>query len=100
MLPNPGGRWRPGQFVEVDLATAVYDVPLAGRTDAIQDFRDFRVVYARHDGQFEVRMLQLGVSDSTYTEVLGGIRPGEPYAATNSFIVKADIGKSGATHDH
>ena len=100
VLPNPGGRWRPGQFVEVDLATAVYDVPLAVRTDAIQDFRDFRVVYARHDGQFEVRMLQLGVSDSTYTEVLGGIRPGEPYAATNSFIVKADIGKSGATHDH
>lgn len=100
VLPNPGGRWRPGQFVEVDLATAVYDVPLAVRTDAIQDFRDFRVVYARHDGQFEVRMLRLGVSDSTYTEVLGGLRVGEPYAATNSFIVKADIGKAGATHDH
>ncbi len=45
-------------------------------------------------------MLRLGVSDSTYTEVLGGIATGEPYAATNSFIVKADIGKAGATHDH
>ncbi len=100
VLPNPRGRWRPGQFVEVDLATAIYEVPLAVRTDAIQDFRDFRVVYARHDGQFEVRMLRLGVSDSLYTEVLGGIAPGEPYAASNSFIVKADIGKAGATHDH
>lgn len=100
VLPNPGRRWRPGQFVEVDLATAVYNVPLAVRTDAIQDFRDFRVVYARHDGQFEVRMLRLGVSDSLFTEVLGGLATGEPYAAANSFIVKADIGKAGATHDH
>ena len=100
VLPNPGGRWRPGQTVDVDVATAEYRVPLAVRTSALQDFRDFRVVYARHDGQFEVRMLRLGVSDSTWTEVLGGLAPGEPYAATNSFVVKAEIGKAGATHDH
>ncbi len=100
VIPNPGGRWRPGQAVDVDVATATYRVPLAVRTAALQDFRDFRVVYARHDGQFEVRMLELGVSDSTWTEVLGGLRVGEPYAATNSFIVKAEIGKAGATHDH
>ena len=100
VLPNPGGRWRPGQSVDVDVATATYRVPLAVRTAALQDFRDSRVVYARHDGQFEVRMLELGVSDSTWTEVLGGLRVGEPYAATNSFIVKAEIGKAGATHDH
>lgn len=100
VIPNPSGRWRPGQAVDVDVATAEYRVPLAVRTSAVQDFRDFRVVYARHDGQFEVRMLELGVSDSTWTEVLGGLRVGEPYAATNSFIVKAEIGKAGATHDH
>lgn len=100
VIPNPGGRWRPGQSVEVDVVRARYEVPLAVRTSSIQDFRDFRVVYARHDGQFEVRMLELGVSDSTWTEVLGGLRVGEPYAATNSFIVKAEIGKAGATHDH
>ena len=26
--------------------------------------------------------------------------PGERYAATNSFAIKAEIGKLGATHDH
>ena len=33
-------------------------------------------------------------------EVLNGIQPGELYVTENSFLLKADIGKSGASHDH
>jgi len=32
--------------------------------------------------------------------VLSGLTPGVQYAATNSFAIKAEIGKLGATHDH
>jgi cobalt-zinc-cadmium efflux system membrane fusion protein len=32
--------------------------------------------------------------------VLSGLAAGEQYAAANSFAVKAEIGKLGATHDH
>ena len=45
-------------------------------------------------------MLDLGASDGTWTEVLGGIEPGQAYVAENSFLIKADIEKSGASHDH
>jgi len=100
VIPNPDGRWRPGQFVTVGLVESETQVPLAVRTEAIQTFRDFRVVFARHGNEFEVRMLEVGRSDAEYAEVLAGIVPGEPYAATNSYVIKADIGKSGATHDH
>jgi cobalt-zinc-cadmium efflux system membrane fusion protein len=32
--------------------------------------------------------------------VLKGLKAGELYVTENSFLIKADIGKSGATHDH
>ena len=30
----------------------------------------------------------------------GGSRPGARYVAENSYLIKADIEKSGASHDH
>jgi cobalt-zinc-cadmium efflux system membrane fusion protein len=32
--------------------------------------------------------------------VLKGLKAGERYVTENSFLIKADIGKSGASHDH
>jgi len=33
-------------------------------------------------------------------EVLTGLEPGWSYATTNSFVLKADVEKAGASHDH
>jgi cobalt-zinc-cadmium efflux system membrane fusion protein len=33
-------------------------------------------------------------------EVLSGLAPGQRYAAAGSFLLRADAGKSGASHDH
>ncbi|MGI8998749.1 MAG: efflux RND transporter periplasmic adaptor subunit, partial [Candidatus Limnocylindria bacterium] len=100
VLPNPGGRWRPGLFVTVHLVRDQTTVPLAVAADAIQTFRDWRVVFVRSGNWFEARPLELGRSDGEWVEVLSGLSPGEQYAGTNSFAVKAEIGKLGATHDH
>ena len=61
---------------------------------------DFQVVYANYGQDYEVRMLQLGRRGPEYTEVLSGLEPGTPYVAKGSFLVRADIEKSGASHDH
>jgi cobalt-zinc-cadmium efflux system membrane fusion protein len=66
----------------------------------LQGFRDFTVVYAKVGDQYEVRMLELGREDSQWIEVLGGIEVGTTYVTENSYIIKADIEKSGASHDH
>ena len=100
LLPNPGGRWRPGLFVTVRLVRDATTVPLAVSADAIQTFRDWQVVFIRYGDWFEARPLELGRSDGQWVEVLKGLAPGEQYAGTNSFAVKAEIGKLGATHDH
>jgi cobalt-zinc-cadmium efflux system membrane fusion protein len=45
-------------------------------------------------------MLELGARDGEHVEVLHGIKPGTRYAADQSYLIKADIEKSGASHDH
>ena len=100
VIPNTGGAWRPGLFVTVKLEQSSTTVALAVPADAIQTFRDWQVVFVRYGDWFEARPLKLGRSDGTWVEVLSGLKAGERFAATNSFAVKAEIGKLGATHDH
>lgn len=99
-IPNPNGLWRPGLFVTVELVAEAVRVPIAVASEAIQTFRDWNVVFTQYGDQFEVRPLALGRSDGKFVEVLSGLSPGEKYAAKNSFVLKADQGKSGASHDH
>ncbi len=100
LLPNPDGDWRPGMAVSADVIVNEREVPLAVKVSALQRFRDFTVVFARVDETYEVRMLELGERDGEHVEVLGGITPGTNYAVEQSFLIKADIEKSGASHDH
>jgi cobalt-zinc-cadmium efflux system membrane fusion protein len=99
-LPNRDRFWRPGMAVRGMVTVDQRTVPLAVRTDAIQQFRDFRVVFAKIGETYEVRMLELGQEGPEWTEVISGIKAGTVYAAKNSYVIKADIEKSGASHDH
>jgi cobalt-zinc-cadmium efflux system membrane fusion protein len=99
-INNTDGAWRPGLFVTVAVVDSTVTVPMAVPVDAIQSFRDWQVVFFRFGDWFEARPLELGRSDGQWVEVLSGLSPGDRYAATNSFAIKAEIGKLGATHDH
>ncbi|MCH7822364.1 MAG: efflux RND transporter periplasmic adaptor subunit [Proteobacteria bacterium] len=100
LLTDVSTDWRPGQFVQGLAVIAEHEVPLVVRESALQSFRDFTVVYARVKDTYEVRMLELGRRDGEFVEVLGGLQPGTTYVTNNSYLVKADIEKSGASHDH
>lgn len=100
MLPNAQGIWRPGLPVNVELVAEQVEVPLAVSLEGLQTLGEQQVVFGRYGEQFEARPLRLGRSDGHYAEVLSGLLPGERYAARNSFLVKADLGKAGASHDH
>lgn len=99
-LPNPERSWRPGLFVTVDLVQDETEVPVAVSAEAIQTYRDWKVVFGRFGEFFEARPVELGRSDGKWIEVVSGLAPGTSYAATNSFVLKADLGKAGASHDH
>ncbi|MEJ6001132.1 efflux RND transporter periplasmic adaptor subunit [Paucibacter soli] len=101
ILPNPKGLWRPGLPVTVELLSSdEVEVPVAVAAEAVQTLRERPVVFGRQGQQFETRPLELGRSDGRYVEVLKGLAAGERYAAKNSYLIKADIGKAGAGHEH
>lgn len=89
-----------GAFVKAQIQIDEYEVPLAVKRSGLQAFRDFTVVYAQIGDEYEVRMLELGREAGDWVEVLGGLEPGTRYVTENSFVIKADIEKSGASHDH
>ena len=99
-LPYQGGIWRPGLGVSGEVQVGSTPTPLAVRTRALQPFRDFTVVYARFGTTYEVRMLELGRRTPEWTEVLSGIEPGAEYVVDGAFLIRADVEKSGASHDH
>lgn len=99
-IDNAHGHWRSGMTVSGDVIVNERAVPLAVKASGLQRFRDFTVVFAQVGNSYEVRMLELGANDGEWVEVLGGIKPGTRYVSENSFLIRADIEKSGASHDH
>lgn len=100
VIPNPNGRWRPGQFVRIKLVTDEVIAPIVVRNEAIQSIKNNPVVFAQHDDQYEARPVELGLADSQWTEIRNGLVPGERYASRNSFILKAELGKQSISHQH
>lgn len=73
---------------------------MAVSLEAIQTIGDQSVVFGRYGDYFEMRPLKLGRSDNRMAEVIEGLSAGEHYAVSNSFIIKSELGKAGAAHDH
>ncbi len=100
VVKNKDGLLLPGSFIKAKIKIGEIAVPLAVKRSGLQAFRDFTVVYAQIGEEYEVRMLDLGRKDDEWIEVLGGLEVGARYVSENSYVIKADIEKSGASHDH
>lgn len=99
-IDNADGLWRPGAAVTAKVTVARQPVALAIPLTALQTFRDWDVAFVRVGDTYEVRPLTLGRRDGTRVEVLSGLRAGDAVVVEQSYLVKADIEKSGASHDH
>ena len=100
VIDNSEGHWRPGMHVKADVKISTLTVPIAVNIDAIQTMKNESVVFKYHDNTFTVTHVKIGESDGQWTEILSGLKAGEEYVSENSFLIKADILKSGASHDH
>ena len=99
-IPNSDGDWRPGAAVKALVTVAVDEVGLRVPVAALQRFRDWDVVFVRIGDTYEARPVELGRRDASYVEIVEGLEPGAEIVVAQSFLVKADIEKSGASHDH
>jgi cobalt-zinc-cadmium efflux system membrane fusion protein len=98
-VANPDNRLRPGFFVRGTVILRTRQVPVAVKADALQVMENKEVVFVREGDKLEAREVKTGERDNDYVEILDGLSAGEVYAAENSFIIKAEIGKSELEHE-
>ena len=99
-IANEDGQWRPGSAVKARITVDQHATPLIVPLSALQTFRDRDAVFIRVGDIYEVRPVKLGKRDAAQIEILSGLKPGDQVVVKQSYLVKADIEKSGASHDH
>ncbi len=100
VVENQDTRLRPGLFVTGLLVLAEKPVPVTIKLSALQTVENRTVVFVREGDKFEPREVELGQRDADRAEVLFGLEEGDTYAAKNSFVIKAEIAKASAAHEH
>lgn len=95
---QPG--WRPGQFIKARITRSQTLAAVTISPEALQTIRDEAVVFTYDADQFEALPVTLGRQDGERFEVLAGLKAGQRYAGKNSFLLKAELGKNEAEHDH
>ncbi len=100
-LINNDSKWKPGMSIEGNVQILEKKVPIAIKKTAIQRMENETVVFVKEgEAKYEARHVELGKGDGKYIEVLKGLNKGEEYVSQGSFIIKADILKSTASHSH
>lgn len=100
LIDNTKRHWRPGMHVKADVVTGSINSSVSIKKSALQTLDGNTVVFAKFGNTFEARPVKTGISDGSYIEIIEGLKTGVEYVSENSFVVKADILKSGASHDH
>lgn len=101
VIDNTDRSWKPGEFVTARVETgrslAVRVVPL----DAIQTFEGRQVIFVQDADGIEPVPVRLGRRNDEMVEILSDdIALGTPVVVANSFLMKSELGKSAAGHDH
>lgn len=99
-VDNRDGVWRPGSFVTADIAVSEAKADLVIPKAAVQTIEGKPRVFVRTSDGFESREVKVGKEDGSAVEILSGLSAGEPIAVANTFLLKAEFGKSEAEHDH
>lgn len=99
-LDNRENLWTPGQILQGNVITNQVNVAMVVDNRAFQEVEGKRVIFVTNQAGYETRELEIGRSDGQFSEVLSGLNVGEQYALINSYLLKADLGKAGATHAH
>lgn len=102
VLPNEGGRWRPGMFVTAKILTERVDVDVAIPGTALHSLDEHEVVFVETEDGFEARDVIRGRAGGGLVEVLDGLEPGERYVIRGGFTLKAELEKAsfGSGHAH
>jgi membrane fusion protein, heavy metal efflux system len=104
-VQNPDGTLRPGMFAHVTLTSAAE--PGAGVVavpdEALQTVEGEPSVFVPVEGEqntFAKRAVKVAKPVGTMVPILSGLKEGEAVVVSGTFILKAELGKGEASHEH
>ncbi|MFO0829287.1 MAG: efflux RND transporter periplasmic adaptor subunit [Phycisphaerales bacterium] len=107
-VPSASLTLRPGMFAQVEIAATDPDAPstapvLAVPDEAVQTVEGGPAVFVPvkdEPNTFAKRAVSVGKSIGGFVPVLSGLAEGEEFVARGTFILKAELGKGTAAHEH
>ncbi|MBB4838718.1 cobalt-zinc-cadmium efflux system membrane fusion protein [Sphingomonas kyeonggiensis] len=99
-LDNRRGQWRVGEPVQARIAIGgAGNAPLMVPATAVQTLENRPVLFVRTAQGFRVVPVTLGARDGAMVAILSGISGDDQVATTNTFTLKAELGKGEASHE-
>jgi cobalt-zinc-cadmium efflux system membrane fusion protein len=99
-IANTSGRWPVGAAIKGLVTINRVDVAMMVPKASIQEFEGASVVFVKEGDEYHPVPVTLGQQDSHNIEVLSGLHIADVIVSQNSFLIKADLEKSEAGHDH
>ena len=99
-IANADGLWRPGAAVKARITVDREPVELLVPLSALQTMDNREVVFVRTGDVYRATPVQVGKRDGRQVEILAGLRKDDQVVVAESYLIKADIEKSGAAHEH
>jgi Membrane-fusion protein len=100
VLANEQNQLHPGAFASALVVVESISAKVAVDASAIQRLDGNEVIFVWSGEKFEERRIITGKRNKEMVEILQGVNAGEKYASGNTFLIKAEIGKSEAEHAH
>ena len=99
-LSNESGVWRPGMTIEGDIKVGEKQASIAVPRSALQFIEEQQVIFIKEGNTYEPRPVKIGMTGTENVEITSGLKIGETYVSAGSFVIKADILKGTAAHEH
>ncbi|ATQ70510.1 hypothetical protein Ms3S1_39220 [Methylosinus sp. 3S-1] len=91
---NEALQLRPGAAMTARVFLTEREAAVRIPRSALVSFEGEQVVFVRAPDGFVKRKVAAGESDRDFVEIQSGLAPGEEVAATNVFVLKAELGKT------
>lgn len=95
-VPNDSGTLKGGMFADVELTT-LNKTSLSVPAEAVTTDGSESYVYVNNNGNAEKKIVEIGSSDGTYTEILSGISDGDSVIVSGKEFISDDNNKVAVT---
>jgi membrane fusion protein, heavy metal efflux system len=93
VLPNVGGRWRPGLFVTGRITVDDIKVPVLVPNDALLMVGGRTILFLKEGEKFRLQTVTAGRTNGVATEIIAGLAAGQEYVVKGAFTLKSELGK-------